>query len=151
MENFLKLLSITLFSPLEKGVALNRSLRQKKVFQLLFTIFNFFIASETYDSADRHLMKLFLETCSDCFRGAIGSNKATSLHFFLLEFESMFGKKVPNDKYDIKQMLPMFRDRLVEMIKNSATIDACSVLYLKRLSSDILASKHCVICVQGFL
>ena len=83
MENFLKLLSITLFSPLEKGVALNRSLRQKKVFQLLFTIFNFFIASETYDSADRHLMKLFLETCSDCFRGAIGSNKATSLHFFM--------------------------------------------------------------------
>ena len=63
----------------------------------------------------------------------------------------MFGKKIPNDKYDIKQMLPMFRDRLVEMIKNSATIDACSVLYLKRLSAENLASKHCVICVQGFL
>ena len=72
------------------------------MFQLLFTLFNFFVATDIYDSADRHFMKVFLETCSDCFRGAIVSDKTTPINFFLLEFESMFGKRIPKDSYDIK-------------------------------------------------
>ena len=33
------------------------------LFKLFFTIFNAFVSPPTYDGADRHLMKMFLENC----------------------------------------------------------------------------------------
>ena len=33
------------------------------LYKLFFTIFNAFVAPPTYDGADRHLMKVFLESC----------------------------------------------------------------------------------------
>ena len=78
------------------------------MYKLLFTIFNYFVTPGSYDGADRHFLKVFLETCAPAFRPVLKVNQQVKLHFFLQLFETKVSSRIPKDQFDIRKMVPLF-------------------------------------------
>jgi hypothetical protein len=91
----------------------------------MFTILNTFLNTKEYNSKDRHLLKLFIETVTPSFRELMLLNQNVNLHFFLQIFESEFGERVPKDKYDLKLMSKIFGDELLETLKITQSMARC--------------------------
>ena len=65
------------------------------LYGFLFTIFNCFVTPDTYDGADRHFLKVFLETCAPALRPVLNVNSQVKLHFFLQLFETRVCDRIP--------------------------------------------------------
>ena len=63
-------------------------LANRQLYHLLFTIFNYFVASKHYDGKDRHLMKLFLKEAQEGIREILGVQDTVKIDFFLTIFET---------------------------------------------------------------
>ena len=59
----------------------------------MFTILNAFVNSKQYDSKDRHLLKLFLDTCQHTLRSVLRLKEDVHVGFFLTLFETVFAEK----------------------------------------------------------
>jgi len=75
----------------------------------MFTLLNGFVNYKHYDSKDRHLIKLFIDECTDTFQRILKLKNDVPVLFFLTLFETSFTEaRIPRDKYDIKQMQRLF-------------------------------------------
>ena len=87
------------------------------LYSLLYTIFKAFVSTVDYNSAERYMLKLFLDVCADSFKSILNiehtvresvglyldSNNQFKIPFFLEIFECHFSTKIEHPKYDIKQ------------------------------------------------
>ena len=94
----------------------------------MFTILNGFVNYKYYDSKDRHLLKLFIETCSDIFQNILKVNHETSMGFILSYFEKAFASRTLRDRYDIKNMHKLFGEEILETLQIASSIQRCNVL-----------------------
>ena len=65
-------LALVLESLLQSKINLQST--RKNLFRLVFTVLNSFVATEFYDGADRHFLKVFLETCTPVFQQLLEVN-----------------------------------------------------------------------------
>ena len=121
------------------------------LYRFLFTIFNCFVTPDTYDGADRHFLKVFLETCAPALRPVLNVNSQVKLHFFLQLFETRVCDRIPKDQFDIRKMVPLFGKEILQELKIAGSIGGCKHLELVRVSPPQVRSKHVVICISGFL
>ena len=121
------------------------------MYRLLFTIFNCFVTPDHYDGADRHFLKVFLETSAPALRSVLQVNSQVKLHFFLQLFETRVTMRIPKDSFDIRKMVPLFGKDILQELKIATSIGGCKHLELVRVSPPQVQSKHVVICISGFL
>ena len=119
--------------------------------QVLFTLFNSLVSSKHYDGKDRHLLKLFLERCKGVFQEVLRVRTSVDMSFLLTIFEQSVGERIPKDKYDIRLLANLFGEELLETLQIKVSMQRCKVLQLERVCAPEMASKHCVICISGFL
>ena len=117
----------------------------------MFTLLNGIVNGKHYDSKDRALIKLLLDTCHNVFQEVLRLKKEVSISFFLTLFEVAFATRVPRDKYDIKKMTQLFGVELLKTLQIEASMQRCERLLLERICSEDTKSKHIVICISGFL
>ena len=101
-------LAAVLASLLQSKISL-RSTR-RNLFRLVFTVLNAFVATEFYDGADRHFLKVFLETCTPVFQQLLEVNEGVSLHFFLMLFEVQVTERIPQNTFDLRKLVYAFPD-----------------------------------------
>lgn len=94
----------------------------------MFTILNAFVNSKHYDSKDRHLLKLFLDTCQHILHEVLRLKPDVHVGFFLTLFETTFAQRCSRDKYDIKLMQRLFGDELLKTLQIETSIQRCNVL-----------------------
>ena len=79
----------------------------QKLFTLLFTLFSPFIKSHDYSGQTRHLLKLFLEHIKPCI---FHITRYLEHRFYLTALETHLKERVPKDKYDLRNMVPILLD-----------------------------------------
>ena len=136
-----------LLHSLKAGNDYNKSVQI--LYKLFFTIFNTFVAPPTYDGADRHLMKVFLESCQPAVQGVLESTMRG--HFLLTIFETRVTEKVPKETFNLRNLATLFGKELLEELKITHSMQRCVLCDLVRVSDSSVKSKHVVICISGFL
>ena len=82
----------------------------------MFTLLNGFINYKYYDSKDRTLIKLFIDTCSSIFQNILKVKDDVHVSFFLTLFEVSFATRTQKDKYDIKMMQRLFGKDILKVL-----------------------------------
>jgi hypothetical protein len=62
------------------------------------------MVNSDYNGADRHMLKVLLETIMPVIHKALNVNEEVDIGFFLTILESKAGTRIKKDKYDIKQL-----------------------------------------------
>ena len=88
----------------------------------MFTILNGFVNYKYYDSKDRHLLKLFIETCADVFQNILKVKHEIHMGFILSYFEKAFASRTLRDRYDIRQMHKIFGQELLKTLQIESSI-----------------------------
>lgn len=91
---------------------------------------NGIVNGKHYDSKDRAVIKLLLDTCHEVFQKVLRLKPGVSVSFFLTLFETAFATRTPRDKYDIKQMAKLFGTELLSTLQIETSIQRCNVLCL---------------------
>ena len=102
---------------LEESTEDNFVKRVRSLHQVMFTILNSFVNSKHYDSKDRHVIKLFLESIQDILHQVLRQKKNIKVGFFLTLFETAFGSRAPRDKYDIRLMTRLFGAEILKTLQ----------------------------------
>ena len=100
----------------------NSALGTRQLHQIMFTILNGFVNYKYYDSKDRHLLKLFIETCSDIFQNILKVKHEVHMGFLLSYFEKAFATRTLRDRYDIKNMHKLFGQEILDLLQIESSI-----------------------------
>ena len=123
--------------------------------------------TKDYNSADRYLLKVFLDTCANSFKQLLNmdqtiqdsarllwnSDNQIKVPFFLQVYESHFSTRIEHDKYDIKEYINSNEaaQGMLDKYGLRERMESCEVLELIRVSPPDVKSRHVIICAHGFL